>query len=199
MSALSAGTDGRWTVFLDRDGTINRKAPEGDYVRRADELVLLDGAASAIARLRSAGARVVVVTNQRGVALGRMSLADLTEVHAELHRQLAEAGTDVDAIYACPHGVGACDCRKPKPGLFLRAAEDHPAIELTGSAVVGDSMTDVEAGAGLGMVTVLLAESSSAPKGCEAQPDHVVSTLNEAAEWLASRAPRLPSGSARRP
>ncbi len=189
---LTAGRDGRWTVFLDRDGTINRKASEGEYVLSADQLVLLDGAAAAIARLRSAGARVVVVTNQRGVALGRMTLDDLASVHGELAARLAGAGAALDAIYACPHERGSCDCRKPAPGMFLRAVEDEPSIDLEGSAMVGDSITDVEAGARLGMTTVLLADPSGreSPKG--PAPDHVAATLAEAADWLLANAPEVP-------
>ena len=80
----AAESDVRWTVFLDRDGTINRKAPEGDYIRSPDQLVLLDGVAGAISRLRASGALVVVVTNQRGVARGLMTLDDLAEVHRQL-------------------------------------------------------------------------------------------------------------------
>jgi D-glycero-D-manno-heptose 1,7-bisphosphate phosphatase len=198
-ASLRAGSDGRWTVFLDRDGTINRKAPEGQYVRTPEELVLRDGAAPALARLRSAGARVVVVTNQRGVALGRMSLDDLAAVNEELRRRLAAVGAVVDAIYSCPHDEGSCDCRKPKPGLFLQAARDHPSIDLAGSATVGDSMRDVEAGARLGMVTVLLADPPRAPDRAPVRPDHVARTLPEAADWLLARAPRLPSARAGKP
>jgi D-glycero-D-manno-heptose 1,7-bisphosphate phosphatase len=196
---LRAGPDCRWTVFLDRDGTINRKAPEGDYVRSPGALVLLDGAAAAIARLRSAGARVVVVTNQRGVALGRMSLADLAAVHQRLRRELAASGARVDGIYSCPHDVGSCDCRKPGPGLFRQAVDDDPAIDLEGSAVVGDSWSDIQAGARFGMATVLLSDPPQAPDGWAVRPDHVARALEDAADWLLALAPRMPEVPARRP
>ncbi len=188
----AVGPDGRWTVFCDRDGTINRKAPEGEYVLSADQLVLLDGAARAIARLRAAGARVVVVTNQRGVARGRMTLDDLASVHRELAARLAGAGAELDAIYACPHEGGSCKCRKPGPGLFLRAVEDEPSIDLEGSAMVGDSITDVEAGERLGMTTVLLADPSRPESPESPAPDHVAATLAEAADWLLANAPEVP-------
>jgi D-glycero-D-manno-heptose 1,7-bisphosphate phosphatase len=196
---LRVGPDGRWTVFLDRDGTINRKAPEGDYVRSPEAVVLLDGAAAAIARLRSAGARVVVVTNQRGVAQGRMSLADLAAVHQRLGRELAASGTQVDAIYACPHQVGSCECRKPGPGLFLQAVDDDPLIDLGGSAIVGDSSSDIQAGARFGMVTVLLKDPTQAPDRCAVRPFHVARALEDAVDWLLARAPQMPSVSARKP
>jgi D-glycero-D-manno-heptose 1,7-bisphosphate phosphatase len=196
---LQVGSDGRWTVFLDRDGTINRKAPEGDYVRSPEALVLLDGAAAAIARLRSAGARVVVVTNQRGVALGRMSLADLAGIHQQLRHKLAAAGAEVDAIYSCPHDEGSCDCRKPGPGLFLQAVDDDPLIDLSGSAMIGDSMSDIQAGDRLGMVTVFLKDPPQAPDGCAVRPDHVAPALDDAVDWLLARAPQIRSVSAGKP
>ena len=186
---LQTGSDGRWTVFLDRDGTINRKAPEGDYVRNPESLVLLDGAAAAIGRLRAAGARVVVVTNQRGVALGRMSLADLGAVNDRLGRELAAAGTEIDGIYSCPHDVDSCDCRKPGPGLFLQAVDDHPQIDLGGSAVVGDSLADIQAGARFGMVTVLLGPHANVRKAGLPRPDHVARKLEDAVDWLLSHRP----------
>jgi D-glycero-D-manno-heptose 1,7-bisphosphate phosphatase len=98
-----------------------------------------------------------VVTNQRGIALGRMSEEDLQAIHVRLRQLLAdEAGARLDAILHCPHGLGSCDCRKPEVGLFLRAKERWPEIELESSAMVGDSEKDVLAGERLGMATVLL-------------------------------------------
>ncbi|HEV2062608.1 MAG TPA: HAD-IIIA family hydrolase, partial [Solirubrobacteraceae bacterium] len=102
-------------AFLDRDGTINVKPPEGEYVEAPEELRLLPGAAAAIARLNAAGLPVIVVTNQRGVALGRMTEADVAAVHDRLREELSRAGAHVDAIYHCPHQEGACACRKPRP------------------------------------------------------------------------------------
>lgn len=186
---MPPGRNARRTVFLDRDGTINRKAAEGDYIRSPDQLVLLDGAADAISRLRAAGALIVVVTNQRGVARRLMTLDDLAEVHGRLASLLADAGAEVDAVYSCPHEAGSCDCRKPRPGMFRRAAEDHPEIDFGASAMVGDSMTDVEAGARLGMTTVLLADPPQLPAGARTSPDHVAPSLAAAADWLLLHAP----------
>ena len=195
----AAESDHRWTVFLDRDGTINRKAPEGDYIRSPDQLVLLDGAAGAISRLRAAGALVVVVTNQRGVARGLMTLDDLAEVHRQLAAMLADAGAEVDAVYSCPHEADSCDCRKPEPGMFLRAAEEHPAIEFGASAMVGDSTSDIEAGSRLGMATVLLADSPPPAGGAESRPDHVAPSLAVAADWLLLHVPGRASVPSRNP
>jgi D-glycero-D-manno-heptose 1,7-bisphosphate phosphatase len=149
------------TVFLDRDGTINVKAPEGEYVTAPESLRLLPGAAAAIRRLNDADVRTVLVTNQRGVALGRMSAADLDAVHAELARALdAEAGARLDLVLHCPHDEGACDCRKPLPGLVHQAVERVPAIDLARSAFVGDSWRDAGAAQAAGIPCVLLGEDA---------------------------------------
>ena len=101
-------------AFLDRDGTINVKAPEGDYITRPERLRLLGGAADAIRQLNDAAIPVFVVTNQRGIALGRMTEGDLAAVHERLDAMLAEAGgARIDDYAHCPHERGACDCRKP--------------------------------------------------------------------------------------
>jgi D-glycero-D-manno-heptose 1,7-bisphosphate phosphatase len=142
-------------AFLDRDGTINEKAREGEYIKRPDELSLLPGAAAAIRRLNDAPVTVIVVTNQRGIALGRMSEEDLAEIHRDLSARLrAAAGARIDAIFHCPHDVGQCDCRKPETGMFRQALERFPWIDLERSAMIGDSESDVAAGRALGLRTV---------------------------------------------
>jgi D-glycero-D-manno-heptose 1,7-bisphosphate phosphatase len=144
-------------AFLDRDGTINEKAPEGDYIKRPAEVVLLPGVAEAVRRLNDAGIWVIVVTNQRGIALGRMTERDLEAVHAELSAQLeAAAGARIDAFFHCPHDVGECDCRKPETGMFRQARERFPWIDLASSVVIGDSPSDVAAGRTLGIWTLRL-------------------------------------------
>lgn len=145
------------TVFLDRDGTINVKAPEGDYVKSWDEFEFLPGAVDAVRALREAGRRVVVVTNQRGIALGRMSEDDL----ADIHRRMLDVLGPIDAIYHCPHDEGECDCRKPLPGMLLRAAEELPGVRLAGAVMIGDSGADMEAGRAAGVETVRIDEARS--------------------------------------
>ena len=142
-------------AFLDRDGTINVKAPEGEYVTRAQDVRLLPGAAAAIRRLNREAIPVFVVTNQRGIALGRMTEDDLALVHQRLELMLARAGARVDGWYHCPHEKGVCDCRKPGTAMLARAAEEHD-LDLTTSVVVGDAESDVEAGCRVGARTVLL-------------------------------------------
>jgi D-glycero-D-manno-heptose 1,7-bisphosphate phosphatase len=139
-------------AFLDRDGTINRKAPEGDYIKHPAEVTLLPGAAEAIRRLNDAGVMVIVVSNQRGIALGRMSESDLEAVQAALARRLrAAAGAWVDAVFHCPHDIGQCDCRKPQTGMFRQALARFPWIDPRRSVIVGDGESDVEAGRRLGI------------------------------------------------
>jgi D-glycero-D-manno-heptose 1,7-bisphosphate phosphatase len=148
-------------AFLDRDGTINVKAPEGEYITHPGELRLLPGAAEAIRRLNDTGVKAIVVTNQRGIALGRMSEADLEAVHAELTAQLAHAGgARIDAFFHCPHDAGMCDCRKPETGMFKQALERFPWINLPRSVMIGDSASDAEAGRRLGMLTIRLGVDS---------------------------------------
>lgn len=144
------------TYFLDRDGTINVKAPEGAYVATPELVELLPGAADAIRRLNEADRLVVVVTNQRGVARGLMTESDVELVNARLNELLAEHGAHVDASYVCPHAADSCDCRKPLPGLLLEAATDH-GIDLARAVMVGDAASDIAAGRAAGVATVRLA------------------------------------------
>lgn len=168
------------TAFLDRDGTINVGAAAGDYVTSPDQIELLPGAAAAIRRLNQLPAKVVVVTNQRGIALGLMSEADLAAVNARLEELLASDGARLDAILHCPHGKGECDCRKPGPGMFERAAREVPGVRLEGAAMVGDSPLDVEAGARLGLTTVRLGDASAS----DPKADRQVADLAAAVDWL---------------
>jgi D-glycero-D-manno-heptose 1,7-bisphosphate phosphatase len=171
-------------VFVDRDGTLNRKAPEGSYVRTAEEVVLLDGVGPALSRLNKAGIPVYLVTNQRGVARGVMSLDDVRAVNARLNDLLAaSSGAWLDGIYVCPHGEGECDCRKPRPGLLLQCAADHPGLRLTHSVMIGDVESDVAAGLAAGTRTVLLAEAATSTAADFTAPDFaaaVVITLSGA-------------------
>lgn len=141
------------TVFLDRDGVLNAKAPDGAYVTNPHDFRWEPGAVDALRLLAAAGSRLVVVTNQRGIALGHMTEADLDAVHARLRSDLDAAGVPLPALYACPHDLDACRCRKPGIGLFEMAVRDEPAIEPAASAVVGDSLADMEAGATFGAGT----------------------------------------------
>ncbi len=143
-------------VFLDRDGVLNRKAPEGSYVARWDEFHLLPGVDEAIAQLNRSGSRVFLVTNQRGVALGLYTAADVERLHAQLAERLAASGAHIDGYYYCPHDKNSCSCRKPMPGMFEQAFAAFPGVEPGESVMIGDSLSDIEAGRALGMRTIFI-------------------------------------------
>ena len=167
-------------VLLDRDGTINVPASARRYVADPGEVVLLPRAADAVRRLNDAGVGVAVVTNQRGLATGELTAGLVEQVHDAISVLLADAGARVDAWYVCPHDVDRCDCRKPLPGLLLRALADRPGLRPEDCVVVGDSESDVLAGRAAGVPGVLLA--AAAPDRTVAvsvQPD-----LAAAVDWL---------------
>ena len=143
------------TVFLDRDGTINVRAPEGEYVTSPADLVLLPGAARAVASLNAAGLRTVLVTNQRWLSGPGGDAARYAAIHARLTQLLAAEGATLDAAYHCPHAAASCDCRKPRPGMLRRAAREH-RIDLDRAVIIGDSESDLMAGRAAGAATILL-------------------------------------------
>jgi D-glycero-D-manno-heptose 1,7-bisphosphate phosphatase len=144
------------TVFLDRDGVLNEKMPEGRYVASRADFHLLPGVIEAIGRLNRAGIRVVIVSNQRGIALGLYTASDVNNLHIALQELFAVHGAHVDGFYFCPHDKGQCNCRKPLPGLFEQAVAEFPEITATTSAMIGDSLSDIEFGRRLGMLTVFI-------------------------------------------
>jgi histidinol-phosphate phosphatase family protein len=168
-------------VFLDRDGVINVKAPEGEYVTSWSSFIFAPSALEGLRLLAGLGDPVVVVTNQRGVARGRMTEGDLADIHERMRAEVASAGGRIDAIYHCPH-EGGCECRKPGTLLFRRAADDL-GIELGSSVVIGDRAADMEAAAAIGALRVLVAGHD------EPMPpvDHVAGDLAVAARWLADQ------------
>ena len=148
-------------VFLDRDGTINVSPPEHEYITDPDQLALIPGAGEAVAKLNRAGIWVGVVTNQRGVALGELSLDTLAAIHARLGELLAEHGAHVDGIWTCPHYAGQCDCRKPQPGLLIQAQRATPQITFDRAAMIGDAPGDIAAGQAVGARTIKLGSAVS--------------------------------------
>jgi D-glycero-D-manno-heptose 1,7-bisphosphate phosphatase len=168
-------------VFLDRDGTINE---EREYLHRVEEFAFIPGVPAAIRRLKEAGFRVIVVTNQSGIGRGYYDEAALCALHRHLDAELARQGTAIDGYYFCPHhphhGVGdyrrSCGCRKPLPGMLLQAAADF-GIDLAASYIVGDKLADVEAGVAAGCRPVLVrtgygaAEEPQLPPGVPCYDD----------------------------
>jgi D-glycero-D-manno-heptose 1,7-bisphosphate phosphatase len=178
------GIDGdvRRAVFLDRDGVINRPVVrEGKPFppATAQELEVLPGVREALERLRGAGLRLVVVTNQPDVARGAQRREVIDRMHARLAAELP-----IDEFRVCDHDDrDGCGCRKPKPGLLLDAAREA-GLSLAGSFMVGDRWRDVEAGRRAGCTTVFIDWGYDEPR--PEFPDAVVRTLPEAADWILS-------------
>ncbi len=144
------------TVFLDRDGVINRNPPNKGYVRKWSEFSFIPHSRQAIRALTENGYRLIVVTNQAGIGRGLFSERDLKDIHARMVSEITETGGRIDAIYYCPHHPEAgCACRKPKSGMLIRAACEHN-IELSSAYLIGDSTTDIDAGACVGTKTLLV-------------------------------------------
>jgi D-glycero-D-manno-heptose 1,7-bisphosphate phosphatase len=143
-------------IFLDRDGVLNRKLPEGAYVSTWEQFEWLPGAVEAVARMTCAGWTVLVVTNQRGIALGRLTANQLDLIHDKVRADLERQGGRLDGIYYCPHDHGECHCRKPGTGLFEQAMQEFPQANAHNSVVIGDSLSDIQAGKQLGMKTIFI-------------------------------------------
>lgn len=148
-------------VFLDRDGVVNRKAPEGEYISRWEDMEFCPGVFSATLDLQRAGFKIFVITNQRGIALGKMRLSDVEDIHSRMKGIFANHGVEFTGIYFCPHDVSEnCQCRKPKPGLLLQAAQEH-GLDLSRSWMIGDAISDIEAGKNAGCKTVRILSAPS--------------------------------------
>jgi len=176
-------------VFLDRDGVINE---ERGYVHSPAEFSLLPRVVDSIGLLRSTGFKVVVVTNQAGVARGLFGLSEVDILHRHFQNSLAAEGEKVDAIYFCPHHPRGtvpeytvhCNCRKPMPGLLLRAARELN-LDLTSSYLVGDKLVDIQAGIQAGVKRTFLVKTGH-PLSSEAisYASYVVSGVHEAASAI---------------
>jgi D-glycero-D-manno-heptose 1,7-bisphosphate phosphatase len=175
------------TVFLDRDGVINEKRPEGKYVTNSEELVILPGVIDAIHRLNQQQMQVIVVSNQRGIALGLYTIADVNAIHNRLQHDLLSRGAKVDAFFFCPHDKRQCDCRKPATGLFDQAKAQFPSITGPTSVIVGDSLSDIQFGVALRMRTVFIDSGVNQKPGAElarSLADWCCRSLAEAVYWL---------------
>ena len=180
-------------IFLDRDGVINQRPPEGDYITRWEDFHILPGVAEGIALLNHAGFSVIVVTNQRCVAKGQLSEANLQQMHDRMTDVLARAGANIDATFYCPHEIEPrCDCRKPAPGMLLTAARLN-GIDLRTSWMIGDSDNDVEAGhnAGCKAARVIAIDATSSERahisGATTTADISASSLLDAVRQILKR------------
>ncbi len=171
-------------VFLDRDGTIN---VERHYLIAPEDFEFFPGVQEAIRALKAAGFAVVVVTNQSGVARGYFTLDDVEKLHRHIQGLLAEYGTSIDAFYVCPHAPDAgCLCRKGAPGLLVKAARDLN-LDLQRSFMVGDKLSDVEAGRRGGCQPLLVLTGYGVQTAGELAPEDAIpvfADLPEAAAFI---------------
>jgi len=146
------------TLFLDRDGVINKKL-EGRYVTNFNEFIFIENSVLAINKLHEIFKRILVVTNQQGIGKGIMTEEDLHLLHKQMQRELNPDFNLIDKIYFCPCLEGIdCKCRKPKIGMFENAKFDYPDIEIENSFLVGDSESDIIAGKNFGLNTVKVSD-----------------------------------------
>jgi len=178
----SQGTTGSMpTVFLDRDGVLNRHLV-GRYVTGWREFEILPGVLTALRRLRNAGFRLVIVSNQAGVPKGLLTCDDLIRITSMSLKEFQKSGADVDGAFFCLHDPSDdCTCRKPKPGL-LRAAADLFPTDFSHSFLIGDSLTDILAGAALACKTIYLA----AKLDPSIPATHQARNLEGAVDWITS-------------
>lgn len=176
----------RSAVFLDRDGTMNVRPRDHEYVASEAEFVWLPGAVKGIAALASAGYILTVVSNQRGVARGLVRLSALTAIEKRIQRDLAPYGCAMEVFRYCFHEVAEnCDCRKPQPGMIVRLAEELD-LDLGSSWIIGDSDSDIRAGQAAGCQTALIGPSPG-----PGRPDLTAASLAQVSEIIAPRADRI--------
>ncbi|HJX70044.1 MAG TPA: D-glycero-beta-D-manno-heptose 1,7-bisphosphate 7-phosphatase [Dehalococcoidia bacterium] len=169
-------------VFLDRDGTIARDV---NYCRRVEDFEILPTVPQGIRLLNEHGFKVIVITNQSGIARGYFTEETLSLIHQKMENELSQHSARIDAIYVCPHHPDErCECRKPKPTLLLQAASEI-GIALKLSYMVGNDGKDIEAGSAAGCKTILvtIGPNQGNDKG-QSKPNHIASNLYEAVEWI---------------
>lgn len=172
--------DPSWTLFLDRDGTINRRLI-GDYVKNINEFEFLPNALEGIFELTPLFDTIVIVTNQQCIDKDIITHEELKEVHDYMMEGITAAQGRIDQIYYCPHlAVMEPLCRKPNPGMALQAKEEFPSIEFEKSIMVGDTLSDMQFGKRLGMTTVLILDGTNA----DIEADIKVTDLKNLASYL---------------
>ena len=174
--------DNTWTLVLDRDGVINEREVN-DYVKKVDDFSFIPGSIKAIEKLSGIFGRIVVVTNQAGIGKGVMTEKQLNDIHRHLLKTIDLLDGRIDKIYHCPDKPDSnSPNRKPETGMALQAQVDFPEIDFSRSVIVGDSLSDMEFGARLGMVKVFIGGKGEDPSVW--QPEYQFETLKEFADAL---------------
>lgn len=172
-------------VFLDRDGTVNE---EVGYLGSPDDVRLIPGAADALMKLRDAGFKIVIVSNQSGVARGYFTEKDVAAVNARLIDLLRKEGASLDAIYYCPH-LDGCECRKPKTGMVERARVEL-GVDPKKSYLIGDHAADMKLAHNAGATGIMVLTGHGAEergKVADCEPAYLATGLAEAANWIIER------------
>lgn len=145
-----------WTLFLDRDGVINKRLPN-EYVKSTEEFEFIDGVIESLTFLSTVFGRIIVVTNQQGIGKKQMTESDLLKIHNQMITDISKAGGRIDKVYFCPElDNGSRNCRKPNSFMAYQAKNDFPEIDFPKSVMVGDSESDIEFGKRLEMITIYL-------------------------------------------
>ena len=156
MKFKELNVDKTWTLFLDRDGVINKKLPN-DYVKSVEEFEFIEGSKEAISSFSGVFGKIVIVTNQQGIGKGIMGTDDLNTVHNFMQTELVKSGGKIDRIYFCPElAESKSNCRKPNTGMAEEARKDFPEIDFKKSIMIGDSLSDMQMGKRVGMFTVFI-------------------------------------------
>jgi len=148
-----------WTLFLDRDGVINHEKKE-EYIRNWDEFRFYDGVKDAVKVLSNIFDRMIMVTNQRGVGKGLMTIEDLGNIHTQMLSEISSSAGRIDKIYFCTEMDNDCMDRKPNPGMALQAQKDFPGIDFSKSIIVGNKLNDMKFGRNAGMYTIFVATTN---------------------------------------
>lgn len=176
------------TVFIDRDGTINVNV---EYLDTPDNFQMYPGVAEGIKKLQDAGFKILVVTNQSGIARGFFTEETLNKIHERMKNELSEKNASIDGLYYCPHHPDDnCDCRKPKTAMFEKAIKDHD-VDVSQSFIIGDRMMDVEAGKKIGCKTILVPERKKMVeierKNSSVKPDYICDDFSSAVSWILNK------------
>lgn len=180
-------------VFLDRDGVINAESTA--YIKSVAEFDPIPGSITALAQLTQAGWQIFVATNQSSVARKMVTLEGLSQIHQHLNELVETAGGRIEQIFFCPHGPGeGCACRKPKPGMFLKAQRDYK-LDLSQSLMIGDSLRDMQVADNAGCGAKILVRTGYGKETLQEMPaagvtvGYVANDLADAVAWLLATYP----------
>lgn len=181
MPDLLSQIDCSWTLFLDRDGVINKRPP-GDYVKNWQEFEFLPGVLEALKLLATKFQRIIIITNQQGIGKNIMTTEDLHFIHSKLKEDVVKRGGRIDAIYFCPDlATKPNNCRKPSIKMALQATKDFPEIDFSKSIMAGDTLSDMQFGRHAGMKTIYIkSNDTNIPESEYEQSFPSLSALSEA-------------------